>query len=315
MQILLNDFARSFDLDHRVHGTRLGDLVQQAIRRLEAEDLPKWGSSGPADHRKTRHGRSFDFNYTPHLFPGMELHLRFAHELQFGMLPREVPAGAPISIAAVLESYCHLSGDLFGWEMLADGRFLIWIVDIAGHGVRAGIASAVLKLLVENLRQRGRIGSLVTELNDIFVGCLRKDADNLYATAFFMALSDDGSACYASAGHPPVLLRREHGKIEELASTGMPIGMFPDRLYTATEVRLQSDDTMLLYTDGLVETTNHKGVFFGIERLRRHMSSKFDTPRSLTDSLYLSISGYQDMATLNDDVTFVAARVKTAPTH
>ena len=313
MKILLDDFARSFDLDHRVHGTRLGDLVEGAIERLESRNLPEWGASGPTDHRETRHGQSFDFYYTPHLFPGMELHLRLAHELQFCMLPREVPTPAPLSIAAVLESYCHLSGDLFGWEMLADGRFLIWIFDISGHGVRAGIASAVLKLLVENLRQRGQVGSLMTELNDIFVGCLRKDPGNLYATAFFMALSDDGSACYTSAGHPPVLLRREDGQIDELPSTGMPIGMFPDRQYTATEVQLKPADTMLLYTDGLVETTNQKGEFFGIERLRRHLSAEIDNPRSLTDSLYRSISEYQDMDTLNDDVTFVAVSMKPNP--
>ncbi len=309
MQRLLNEFAVTFDLDYRIRGQRLGDLVARAIDELEVRQLPDWGSPGPADRYESESGRSFDFYYSPHLFPEMDLRLRLAHKLQFYMLPREVPNGAPVSIAAVLESYCHLSGDLFGWEMLADGRFLIWIFDLAGHGVRAGIASAVLKVLIDNLRQRGQVGSLAMELNDTFVGSLREDGDNLFATGFFMALSPDGSACYTSAGHPPVLLRRGDGRIEALSSSGLPVGMFPDRRYAATETRLDPDDTVLLYTDGVVETENDKGELFGLDRLREHLREDFETPRELTDSLYRTIAEHQDMARLNDDVTFVAARM------
>ncbi len=257
MQRLLNEFTTLFDLDRQVRGSRLGDLVVRAIDELEVKNLPDWGSPGEAHQYQSETGRSLDFYYAPHLFPEMDLSLRLAHKLQFYMLPREVPREAPVSIAAVLESYCQLSGDLFGWELLSDGRFLLWIVDLAGHGVRAGIASAVLKILVDNLRQRGRVGSLVMELNETFVGCLREDKSNLYATAFFMALSGDGSACYTSAGHPPVLLRKDNGRIEELSSNGLPIGMFPDRRYAAREIRLEPGDTLLLYTDGVLETTNN----------------------------------------------------------
>jgi sigma-B regulation protein RsbU (phosphoserine phosphatase) len=311
MQRLLDDFATLFDLDRRVRGIRLGDLVERAIDDLEQRSAPNWGTPGATHLYESERGKPFDFYYAPHLFPEMELSLRLAHKLQFYMLPREVPPDAPISIAAVLESYCHLSGDLFGWEMLADGRFLIWIVDLAGHGVQAGLSSAVLKVLIDNLRQRGRVGSLATELNDTFIDCLREDRGNLFATGFFMAMSGDGTACYTSTGHPPVLLRRGDGRIDELSSNGLPIGMFPDRRYTASETRLEPGDTMLLYTDGLVETTNEDGESFGIERLRGFLRSEAETPRSLTDSLYRNIAEHQDMEKLDDDVTFVAARVNS----
>lgn len=305
----MDEFAKLFDLDRGVGGIPLGDLVARAIGELEVQKLPDWGSPGAADHYESASGRSLDFYYAPHLFPEMDLSLRLAHKLQYYMLPREVPHAAPVSIAAVLESYCHLSGDLFGWQMLDDGSFLIWIFDLAGHGVRAGIASAVLKVIICNIRKRRRVGSLAMELNDTFVGCLRESSSNLFATGFFIALSGDGSVCYTSAGHPPMLLRRDDGRIEELPSNGLPIGMFPDRRYTATGLRLEPGDTLLLYTDGLIETTNEKGELFGMERLHRHLQSEFDTLRSLTDSLYRTISEFQDMDRLNDDVTFVAARV------
>lgn len=310
MQRLMDQFATLFDLDHRVGGVRLGDLIGQAIGRIEERALPDWGSPGPAGHYESEGGTALDFHYLPHLFPGMELDLRLAHQLQFHMLPREVPPGAPVSIAAVLESYCHLSGDLFGWEILADGQFLIWIVDLSGHGVQAGLASAVLKVLIDNLRQRSRVGSLAAELNEIFIRCLRADKGNLFATGFFLALSPEGVGSYTSAGHPPLLWRRRDGRIEELPSTGLPIGMFPGLSYPARTVRLEPGDTLLFYTDGVVETMNDRDEPFGFDRLRAFLAAQSDTsPRPLTERLYRTIAAHQDMARLDDDVTFVAARV------
>jgi sigma-B regulation protein RsbU (phosphoserine phosphatase) len=309
MRSLLNEFATLFDLDKDVRGVRLGTLVERAIDTLEEQNLPDWGSPGEAHRFDSVSGGSLDFYYSPHLFPDMDPSLKLGHKLQFYMLPREVPQGAPVSLAAVLESYCHLSGDMFGWEMLADKRFLIWIVDMAGHGVEAGIASALLKILIDNLRQRGEVGSLVKELNDTFIGCLREDRGSLYSTGFFMVLSSDGAVRYTSAGHPPVLVRRANGDLEELASNGIPVGMFPDSEYVAEEMRLFPNDTLLLYTDGVVETTNRESEFFGLDRLRSHLKESTDEPKSLTDTLYRKIAGYQDMAKLDDDVTFVAARM------
>jgi sigma-B regulation protein RsbU (phosphoserine phosphatase) len=306
---LLEGFDALFDLDHPVRGNRLGDLIERAVEDIEGEDFPDWGSPGPGEKVETRSAGELDFHYLPHLFPGMDPDLRLAHRLQFSMLPREVPPGAPVSIAAVLESYCHLSGDLFGWEMLADGGFLLWIVDVSGHGVRAGLSSAVLKVLIDNLRQRGRVGLLAAELNDIFVGCLREETSNLFVTAFFLALSGDGSARYTSAGHPPVLLRRRDTHVEELPATDVPVGMFPGRRYTVADLRIDPADTLLLYTDGVVETVDAAGEHFGLDRLRALVRSETGPPRALTAALYRRIAAHQDMKTLNDDVTFVAARM------
>ena len=121
MQRLLSEFGTMFDLDQTVHGARLGDLVIRTIDELESKARPDWGSVGPIETRSVSRGESTDFYYAPHLFPDMEQTLRLAHKLQFHMLPLEAPADSPVKLAAVLESYCHLSGDLFGWEVLSDG--------------------------------------------------------------------------------------------------------------------------------------------------------------------------------------------------
>jgi sigma-B regulation protein RsbU (phosphoserine phosphatase) len=305
MRRLLTDFDELFDLSHPVGDRPLGELLERALSGFD-EPSQAWGSEGRREEIVQESGRFFSFYYRPHLFPGMDLKLRLAHELQYRLLPRDLPPGSPVSIAAVLESYCHLSGDLFGWEMLRDGRLLIWIADMAGHGVRAGLTSAVLRVLIDNLSRRSQVGPFVTELNRVFHDCIRPAHGGLYATLFVMSLDSDGNAVYGSAAHPAILVRRTEGGIEELPSLDRPIGLFADTSYRSREFRLEPGDRVLLYTDGLVEATGWDNEPFGRDRLRRLLLDEAGDPRELTHAIYEEITNRQDIDKLEDDVTFLA---------
>jgi sigma-B regulation protein RsbU (phosphoserine phosphatase) len=282
-------------------------LLEQTVSGLE-QPSQNWGTAGRREDVFSETGRFVSFYYRPHLFPGMELKLRLAHELQYRLLPRKLPPGSPVSIAAVLESYCHLSGDLFGWEMLRDGKFLVWIVDMAGHGLRAGLGSAVIKVLIDNLEERSRLETMLAELNRRLHECIRPEHDSLYATSFFMTLDRDGRAVYSSAGHPPVLLRRADGRIDKLDALDLPLGLFPDTTYSCREFRLNPQDFVLLYTDGLIEARGRDDQAFGLDRLRGILARPFDRCPELTGAIYEEITGRQDIDKLDDDVTFLAAR-------
>ncbi len=307
MRRLMEDFDALFELGHEVDGTPLGELLDAALAEVENARSPDWGRPGATQTLECEAGRFVSFFYRPHLFPAMELKLRLAHELQYHLLPRDLPPDSPLRIASVLESYCHLSGDLFGWETLPDGRLLLWIVDMAGHGVRAGLTSAVLKLLLKRTTARGDIGSILNALNASLHGCTKERARGRFATGFFAAFSRDGSARYASAGHPPVLLRRADGRIEELPSIDLPLGMFERTEYGHADFRLERGDTLLLYTDGLVESSGRDGEFFGLERLRGLLDRERDEPEDVTEAIYRAIGAWQDLDLLDDDVTFLAA--------
>jgi serine phosphatase RsbU (regulator of sigma subunit) len=303
---LLTDFDELFDLTYRVGDRPLGEWLEQMISGLE-EPSQEWGTTGARGEVRSEQGRLVSFYYRPHLFPGMDLKLRLAHGLQCRLLPRELPEDSPLSIASVMESYCHLSGDLFGWEVLRDGRLLIWIADMAGHGVRAGLASAVLRVLIDNRQQRDQIELLTTEVNRMLCECIRPEHDSLYATVFVMTLDRDGRGAYCSGGHPPMLLRRFNGEIEELAPLDLPVGLFADTNYRSQEFRLERDACLLLYTDGLVEATGWDNDPFGRERLRGLLGGT-GLPRDLTTAIYDDITKRQNIDKLEDDVTFLAAR-------
>lgn len=304
---LLENFDAVFDLTRRVHGVPLRDLLEEAIAGLD-EPCQDWGKQGRREERYCESGRFVSFFYRPHLFPGMDPKLRLAHELQYRLLPRNLPPEAPVSIAAVLESYCHLSGDLFGWEMLRSGRFLVWIADMAGHGIRAGLASAVLRVLIANLRQLDRLDSLMSELNRLLHDCIRPESDGLYTTLFAMTLDQDGCGVYGSAGHPSVLVRRADGRIETLDSIDRPIGLFPGTNYECRPVDLEQGARLLLYTDGLVESKGPNKEFFGTRRLRSLLDAEYSGPQAVTEAVYQAICEWQNIDELDDDVTFLAVQ-------
>jgi len=305
MRRLLEDFDDLFDLTHRIGDATLGDLLEQTVAGL-GQSSQNWGTEGQRQELLSESGRFVSFYYRPHLFPGMELKLRLAHELQYRLLPQELPPGSPVSIAAVLESYCHLSGDLFGWEVLKDGKFLIWIADMAGHGVRAGLTSAVLRILIGNLRRRSELGSFVSDLNGILHDCIRPKHGNLYATLFAMTIDSTGNAVYCSAAQPPILLRRADGTIEQLEPIDRPVGLFSGTNYREEKIRLEREDCLLLFTDGLIEATGWDNEPFGRERLRKLLAEKTAGPRELTAAIYDEVKNRQDIDKLEDDVTFLA---------
>jgi serine phosphatase RsbU (regulator of sigma subunit) len=243
----------------------------------------------------------------------MDEDLRRAHHLQFQLLPRSLPDEAPVRVAAVLESFCHLSGDLFGWEMLRSGSFLLWIADVAGHGVRSGLCAAVLKILIDNAKERDQVGRLVTEIDRALLSCRLDDLDGLFATGFFMAIEPNGAASYCSAGHPPVFLRRRGGSLVALESLATPVGLLPGGSFESRDLALESGDGLLMYSDGLTETKNRRGEEFGVDRVRRLFQESFQAPEEMTASIYHRIATSQDLPRLEDDVTFLVAKFDGPP--
>lgn len=310
MKRLLDDFAARFDLDYQVHGVRIAELVRRLDFDLDKISLEDWGTAGPADKTKRASKGAVDLHYVPHLFPEMDFKLRLAHRLQYHLLPKELPPDAPVQVSAVLESYCHLSGDLFGWDMTADGEFLIWILDMSGHGLETGLASALLHLILDALRSRGGLVHLMSELSDALHHFSQPCGRTMYATGFFLTLGGDGTASYCSAGHLPALVSGPEGELRELGSNSRPIGLFPGERFKVEQTRIEPGETLFLYTDGLVELTTHAGEQFGLDRLRDFLRLPNEGPQALTDKLFRHISESHDMTQIDDDVTFVAAKMR-----
>lgn len=130
------------------------------------------------------------------------------------------------------------------------------------------------------------------------------------ASLFLAKLNpDSGVLDYCSAGHPPAFLLRASGEFELLSDGGLLLGVLDEAKYNRGQARLDSGDTLLVYSDGILESQNAIGEEFGYDRLKAQLGSAV---ASSADSILFSVLGaVQDFATIRplmDDMTLAIIR-------
>ena len=305
IESLIEDLGRAFDLSTAIGDRTLGEAVEQRIRSLRMEETPEWGSEGDMTQVAQLEAGPLDFYYRPHLFPGMDPALRLGHHLQFDLLPRSLPKTSPVRVATVLESYCHLSGDLLGWRLEGEELFL-WIADVSGHGVRAGLAAAVLYFLIDAVEPGLEPAEIARRVNDSVIDARNAaDTQPLFATAFWLRVGRGGRGAYASCGHPPMLLRRVGGDLEQLGATGMPVALLSSQTFGQAEIGLEPGDSLCLFTDGLIEAPEAEQERLKRRRLKEVLLAHSGSPLDATRAIYRAIREHQDTSLLDDDLTFM----------
>lgn len=147
-----------------------------------------------------------------------------------------------------------LGGDFFGWSRLQDGRVVVFLIDVCGHGV----GPALLSVSVSNALTTGSMGvdpaspaQVLERLNNAFPMTHHR---GMYFTSWYAVIDlKAGTLTWAGGGHPPALLVRAGGAVEELESQGTPTGMIPDVPFTQDVVKVAAGDRLFIYSDGIVE--------------------------------------------------------------
>ena len=220
--------------------------------------------------------------------------------------------------AAVRGLACHgacrpagdVGGDFFDFFPLDADRIAIAVGDISGKGGFAGLLAAALQARMQTLVAAGlhQPKDLVPQLNRLTVGTME---DNRFATLFY-ALYDGTTRLlrYVSAGHPPALVVSRSGNIRELPATAQAIGWTPDLCMDETAVPLDSGDLIVVYSDGMTETTSPAGEELGSTTLGRLALAHPDAPPAeIVRALLDDVDGFAASAPAADDRTLVVARV------
>jgi sigma-B regulation protein RsbU (phosphoserine phosphatase) len=239
--------------------------------------------------------------------------LALARRIQLALLPQSLPALPGWELHGGNTPSRGVSGDYFavvGRTAAAGGReCVLMVADVSGKGMSASLLTASLEAFAAGPIEDG-LGpeEICAKLSRLLY---RRTPPERYATAFIGALDPaSGALRYANAGHnPPLLVRAAAGEIEELPATGVPIALLPAADYEAAEVLLAPGDTLVLYTDGLVEATNPEGEEYGAERLaevcRRHRRSPC---AELAAALEADLEAFVRGVPFTDDRTLVMAR-------
>jgi sigma-B regulation protein RsbU (phosphoserine phosphatase) len=148
---------------------------------------------------------------------------------------------------------------------------------------------------------------VLCSLNRILFGQLR---DQLITASYLWIDTENRSALYSAAGHPP-LLRWRGNRLDRIESNGLLFGVVPEPDYPVCNLPLYSGDRFLLYTDGLVEPQNSRGELFGDTRLEQVLHKNGSCSSSeLTDRLLAEICIWQPPSvTQQDDITLIVVDV------
>ena len=210
-------------------------------------------------------------------------------------------------IASEIFAVRHLPGDFFTVEETKDGVVLA-LGDICGKGLAAGMWTTHIVGMVRAYTAR-------TSAPERIVAGVNRDICRMptlrpLASLFLAKLHvSTGVLDYCSAGHPPAFLLRANGEFESLTDGGLLLGVLHDARYNRGQVRLESEDSLLIFSDGIVESRNARGDEFGYEQLKTQLAS---ARTSSADAMLFSVLGaVQDFAAirpLTDDMTLAVIR-------
>ena len=195
----------------------------------------------------------------------LEQELRVASVIQQTLLPKSVPEPPGWKMSAHYQPAREVGGDFYDFLDLPDGRIGLVVGDVTDKGVPAALVMATTRAIVRSAAERlvspGRVLQRANEL-------LYPDIPaKMFVTCLYAVLDpSDGRLQFANAGHDLPFLRNEEG-IQELRATGMPLGLMPGMTYEQKEFTVKPGDSLLMYSDGLVEAHNERREMFGLPRL------------------------------------------------
>ncbi len=241
----------------------------------------------------------------------IQAELRFAREMQCGMLPTVFPPYAGlenIEIVAQMDPAREIGGDYFDFFPVDEDYLGVVVADVAGKGVPAGLFLMEFRTLLRSLaRGRRDAAPVISEVNRALSG------DNpalMFVTVFYMVCNvRTGRTVCCNAGHPPPFYRAAGAwrTMAEAACHGMAVGVDAGAAYREYAFGLAPASILLLYSDGLTEAPDRTDRMFGEEGVSRLLNSQADAaPGAVTDALMRAAKAHQTGREQFDDITVLA---------
>jgi serine phosphatase RsbU (regulator of sigma subunit)/predicted ester cyclase len=238
----------------------------------------------------------------------IEQELRVARRIQQALLPKATPKLDGWQLAAYYRPAREVGGDFYDFLALPDGRIGLVIGDATGHGIPAALVMATTRGMLRAVAQPSDSpGEVLARVNDAIYPEI---PPNMFVTCFYAILDPvDGRLRYANAGHDLPYRWHEGQRSSCLWARGMPLGLMPRMTYEQNETSLEEGESILFYSDGLVEAHNPHREMFGLPRLREMVDEHGSDGGSLVERLLNELSGFVGAdSEQEDDITMIVLR-------
>lgn len=240
--------------------------------------------------------------------------IELASKIQDEFLPKEIPQLGGMDIHAGVISADAVGGDLYDFITLSEEKLLFYIGDVTGHGVSAGLVTAIANSIIYSYsytKEGHDVRDLSVSLNRVMRAKTRPD---MFITAFIGEWDAKKSTLtYTPCGHEPTYIYNpKKSKLRMLKKEGIALGMVDgvEKILKKDCVSIDSGDIVVMYTDGIPEAWNADKEMYGFDRLeesiKRHggKSSAKEIYEGILDDVYKFMGGYPQA----DDVTLVVMK-------
>ncbi len=233
--------------------------------------------------------------------------LQIARRVQEALVPQRMFLGPRIEIRSAYIPSEALSGDFYDYFLL-DRFMYLFVADVSGHGLPAAILVSLLKSYIHTEADpQSSLADFMRRLNDFF---FTVSLPTQFATAQLFRIDEEGHLVYANAAHPPFLLyQRERGRTAVFEDPSNLLGAMPDMSFEEHALKVESGDTLFVYTDGLTDRRTAGGEFYSIDRVASILERCREASlEAVYDAIFDDVNGFASTEEFKDDIAFVVTR-------
>lgn len=232
--------------------------------------------------------------------------LELAHQIQKSFLPGQPPVLNNYEFYHYYQAANKIGGDYFDYISLPDQTLVIIIADVVGHGIAAALLMAKLSShIAYSLKSQSHPEAIMQTLNQSFC---RDNPDDHFVTLVMIILNPDKhTLTIVNAGHMAPFVKRRNGMIERIGAeaTGLPLGVMENTEYQQVDTSLSPDEMILLNTDGINETEDVQGRFYGEQAISDLMATQSGSATELGSTLIEDLNTYRQGKPNLDDICLV----------
>jgi serine phosphatase RsbU (regulator of sigma subunit) len=233
--------------------------------------------------------------------------LETARDIQQALLPQTSPEIQGLTIAGWNKPADDTGGDFYDWDAMPDGRMIVVLGDVTGHGIGPALLAAACRAYARSSFSANKnLTAALTQINAAIARDL--DPSRFVTFAGVACTPGTGDLEILSAGHGPILLySASHDAFIEIETQGPPLGILPEfSSGPPTKIQMKQGDIFLLITDGFVEFENPAQEEFGKLRLKEAVrAARALSPEEIIKSLYEAVLAYSSGTRQQDDLTAV----------
>ena len=235
--------------------------------------------------------------------------LELAHEVQMRFLPRKPPQIDGYGFYDYYRAANQIGGDYYDYIGLPNKHLATIVADVSGHGISSALLMAKLaadaRFCLATLTEPSEV---LERLNDLL--CEDNAADRFVTTVLAVLNPAENEMQFAIAGHNPPILQRKDGRLELIGEdiTGLPLGMWAGQKYQQMRLSLKPEDTLFLFTDGVIDAMDQSGERYGDDRFRKRIQKTSGQIEDVGAELISDIRHFTDGEVQNDDMCLVCVR-------